>query len=75
MMALWKNRKLSPEEQKATVAKIPEEDEGSVSSHGHAEEPEVVAGEEEVVLTEVYAKEIPFSVSEETLISSKVCFL
>lgn len=74
MMALWKNRKLSPEEQKVPVAKIPQEDEGSVSSHGRAEEPEVVVGEEDVTFTEVYVKEIPFSVSKETLISSKVCF-
>ena len=64
MIILWKNRKLSPEEQIAMIAEIDKGDEGSVSTHGHVEESEVVVGAEEVTLTEVYATEIPFSVSE-----------
>ena len=72
MTALWKNRKLSPEEQIAMDAGLSQGDEGSVSAHGRVEEPEVVVEEEEVTLTEIYAREIPFSVSE-TIISSEVC--
>ena len=66
MITLWKNRKLSREEQIAMIAEIDKGDEGSVSTQGHAEESEVVVGAEEVTLTEVYATEVPFSVSENT---------
>ena len=63
MIALWKYRTLSPEEQMEMIADIDQGDDSSIITHGQVEETDTFVGVDEVNLTEVYATELPLSVS------------
>jgi hypothetical protein len=64
MIALWKYRTLSPEEQMEMIADIDQGDEGSMTTHGpQVEETDTFVDVDDVKLTEVYATELPLSVS------------